>query len=131
MKKYFLAPALLLLLSFCFEQIRTMNGAEAESGIEGVILMGPTHGGPLREGTPDSKPLANIKFNVQREGEEKPVTSFTTDGEGKFRVAVPAGKYSVIRDGGKRGIGNYGPFEIEVAAGKMSSVQWHCDSGMR
>ena len=131
MKKYFLAPALLLLLSFCVEPVRTMSGAEAESGIEGVILMGPTHGGPVRQGEPDSKRLANIKFNVQREGEEKPVTSFTTDGEGKFRVALPAGKYSVMRDGGKRGIGNYGPFEVEVVAGKMSSVQWHCDSGMR
>jgi hypothetical protein len=131
MKKYFLAFTVSVLLSFCFEQVRTMNGAEAGSGIEGVILMGPTHGGPIRAGMPDSKPLANIKFNVQREGEEKPVASFTTDEQGKFHISLAPGKYSVVREGGKRGVGSYGPFDVEVAAGKMSAVEWHCDSGMR
>jgi len=130
MKNYFLAPALLLLLSFYFGHV-TMNGAEAGSGIEGVILIGPAHGGPVRQGMPDSKPLPNIKFNVQREGEEAPVASFTTDAEGKFQISLAPGKYTVVRDGGKQGIGNYGPFEVEVVAGKMSPVQWHCDSGMR
>jgi hypothetical protein len=131
MKKYFLAPALLFLLCFYFGHAGTMNGAEAGSGIEGVILIGPTHGGPIREGMPDSKPLPNMKFNVQREGEETPVASFTTDAEGKFHVSLPPGKYSVAREGGKQGVGSYGPFEVEVVAGKMSPVQWHCDSGMR
>jgi hypothetical protein len=41
------------------------------------------------------------------------------------------GRYSVTREGGKRGIGNFGPFDVEVVAGKMTPVQWQCDSGMR
>jgi hypothetical protein len=131
MKKHLLASTLLLLLSFCFGQTPTMRAAETGTGIEGVIFMGPIHGGPIRQGMPDSKPLPNIKFNVQRKGEETPVASFSTDGEGKFHVSLAPGKYTVIREGGKRGIGSYGPFEVEVAAGKMTPVEWHCDSGMR
>lgn len=131
MKKHLLAPVLLLLLSFYFGQVPAMQAADAGSGIEGVILMGPTHGGPIRQGMPESKPLADIKFKVQREGEGAPVASFTTDASGKFHVSLPAGKYSVVRDGWKRGIGSFGPFEVEVAAGKMTPVQWNCDSGMR
>ena len=133
MKKYFVFPALLLLLSFSFyvAQTRSMDASDSGSGIEGAISISPTHGGPIREGVSDSKALASIKFAVLREGESAPVASFTTDEKGHFRVSLPPGHYSVAREGGKRGIGSFGPFDVEVGAGKMTSVQWHCDSGMR
>ena len=103
--------------------------AGSETGIEGVITISPTQPGPVRADTPDSKPLANATFAVANEKGE--VTSFTTDDKGQFRTLVPPGHYKVSMKGRKSRIGRFGPFEVEVAAGKMSQVQWNCDSGIR
>ncbi len=134
MNKYFLSAALVVLsFSLGLAQTTPTNTASPSSGtgIEGVIDISPTHGGPIRPGAPSSKPLPNTKFVVERAGEAKPVGSFTTDENGRFSLSLPPGHYAVMREGGKHGIGRFGPFEVEVAAGKMASVQWHCDSGMR
>jgi hypothetical protein len=104
--------------------------AEPQSGIEGVITISPWHPGPIRADEPGSKPLANATFVVQTEANA--VTSeFTTDAQGGFRVSLPLGHYKVSLKGKKGGVGKYGPFEVDVAAGKMTSVQWNCDTGMR
>jgi hypothetical protein len=31
----------------------------------------------------------------------------------------------------QKGIGRYGPFDVDVAAGQMTKVEWQCDTGMR
>ena len=100
-----------------------------DTGIEGVILISPTHGGPIRPGVPSSAPLPETEFIV-RKGEET-VATFKTDGEGKFRVSVPPGQYTVSRANWSGRIGRYGPFAVDVAAGQISKVQWLCDTGMR
>ena len=86
-------------------------------------------GGPVRMGVPDSRPLADMTFVVQK-GEET-VASFTTDAEGKFSVSLPAGHYRVMRKDWKTRVGFFGPFEVDVEAGKMKQVQWKCDTGMQ
>lgn len=102
---------------------------EPSTGIEGVITISPTHGGPIREDEPGSAGLANTEFEAR--DEKGAVASFTTDDQGRFRVSLPPGHYSVSRKGVQRKIGRFGPFEVDVLAGKMSKVQWNCDSGMR
>lgn len=99
----------------------------ADTGIEGVINVSPARPGPQREGTPSKAPVANTVF-VVKQGDEK-VTSFTTNAAGHFRVALPPGRYVVTRESGAA-IGNW-HFEVEVAPGKMASVDWTGDSGMR
>jgi len=99
------------------------------TGIEGVITIGPTHGGPIRPGIPSSKPLANATFVV--ENEKSAVASFTTDDQGRFRVSLAPGHYVVSLKDKKGGIGRYGPFDVDVVAGQMTKVEWHCDTGMR
>jgi hypothetical protein len=101
----------------------------AGTGIEGVIMISPIHPGPIREGVPDSKPLPNAVFTVQSEKGE--AATFTTDTNGKFRVSVPPGHYTVSLQGRKRGVGSFGPFDVEVVAGKMTKVKWECDTGIR
>ena len=91
--------------------------------------MSPIRGGPSRAGIPDSGPLANVAFVV--ENEKAAVTSFTTDDQGQFRISLAPGHYTVSRDGKKGGIGRFGPFEVDVSAGKMTKVQWTCDTGIR
>ena len=99
-----------------------------ESGIEGVILIGPVHGGPVRLGVPNSRPLANAGF-VVRKGETE-LASFTTDEQGRLRVILVPGRYAVATKR-KGKLGSCGPFEVEVVSGQMVQVQWGCDSGMR
>lgn len=94
-----------------------------------MITLGPTHGGPIRPGISSSKPLANATFVV--ENEKGIVTSFTTDDQGRFRISLAPGHYTVSLKDKKGGIGRYGPFDIDVVAGEMTRVEWQCDTGMR
>ncbi|MGC2353846.1 MAG: carboxypeptidase-like regulatory domain-containing protein [Candidatus Udaeobacter sp.] len=100
-----------------------------ETGIEGIITISPTQAGPVRDDRPSSKPLANATFAVENEKGE--VTSFTTNDNGYFRTLVPLGHYKVSMKGRKSSIGRFGPFEVDVAAGKITKVEWQCDSGIR
>jgi hypothetical protein len=100
-----------------------------ETGIEGVIMISPAQPGPIRADSPGSIPLANAAFVVENEKSE--VASFTTDDQGRFRISVPPGHYKVSIKGKRPGIGHYGPFEVDVAPGKMTKVEWECDSGIR
>lgn len=101
---------------------------DAGSGLEGVISIGPVQGGPIRPGVPDSKPLPHAEFVVTKEN--KIVTSFQTDDKGRFHVSLPPGHYAISRKINAT-LGNYGPFEVDITAGKMKQVQWTCDSGIR
>jgi hypothetical protein len=100
-----------------------------QSGIEGVITISPAKPGPIRADAAGSVPLANATFAVANDKGE--VASFTTDDQGRFRVSLPPGHYKVSLKGRKSSIGRFGPFEVDVAAGKMTNVQWECDSGIR
>ena len=114
-------------MAICTAAGQTSSGAE--SGIEGVISISPARPGPVRVDEAGSVPLANATFVIENNSRE--IASFTTDDKGHFRAAVPPGHYKVSLKGRKTSIGRFGPFEVEVAPGKMTSVQWECDSGMR
>ena len=92
-------------------------------------MISPAQPGPIRADSPGSIPLANAAFVVENEKGE--VASFTTDDQGRFRISVPPGHYKVAIKRNGPGIGRYGPFEVDVAPGKMTTVQWECDSGIR
>jgi hypothetical protein len=106
---------------------QTQSGSE--TGIEGVITISPTQPGPVRADSPSSTPLANATFVVENQKGE--VASFTTDDQGRFRMGLVPGHYKVSMKGKTRGVGHYGPFEVDVVAGQMTKVQWNCDSGIR
>jgi Prealbumin-like fold domain len=101
----------------------------ADTGIEGVITVGPTHGGPVRPGMTSSAPLANATFVVGNE--TGAVAEFTTDDHGRFKVSLAPGHYTVAKKAWQKGIGRYGPFDVDVVAGQMTKVEWQCDTGMR
>ena len=125
----FLTVAFLLLSCFSSAQTQPTTTPESGTGIEGVITVGPIHGGPARVGVPDSKPLASTTFIV--ENEKGVVTSFVTDDQGWFRISLTPGHYTVsVKDMNPK-IGRYGPFDVDVVAGQMTKIAWYCDSGMR
>jgi Prealbumin-like fold domain len=100
-----------------------------ESGIEGIISVSPARPGPIRTDALASVPLGNATFVVENNDGE--VASFTTDDQGRFRTSLPPGHYNVSLKGRKSSIGRFGPFEVDVESGKMTKVQWECDSGIR
>lgn len=121
-----LAPFFLSLL-FCV--VWAEPSPNPESGIEGVITIGPIHGGPMREGEPNSRPFPNAAFVVRRGTAE--VASFETDADGKYRVALPPGQYEVLARNQTSKIGHWGPFPVDISAGKWTRADFTCDSGMR
>ena len=113
----------------CSAQTQPTRTREAGTGIEGVITVGPTQGGPSRIGVPDSNPLANAAFVV--ENEKGAVASFVTDYQGRFQISLTPGHYTVSAKDRKPKVGRYGPFEVDVLASEMTKVAWYCDSGRR
>jgi hypothetical protein len=97
------------------------------SGIEGTVLVSPSRPGPITKDEPSVAPARNVKFLVK--AGDATVKTFTTDGEGRFQVALPPGHYVIQREGAGR-IGRW-RFEAEVVADKMTRVDWTADSGMR
>jgi hypothetical protein len=122
-------PILLGLILMAAYASPGQTSSGVETGIEGIITITPTQPGPVRADSPSSKPLAKATFAVENEKGE--VASFTTDDQGHFRTTVPPGHYKVSMKERKSSIGRFGPFEVDVVAGKITKVDWQCDSGIR
>jgi len=127
MQPFRITLVLSIMLSFSLAQ--TQPTPDTRTGVEGVIMISPVHGGPARLGVPNSRPLTNTDFVVQND--KGPVTSFTTDDQGQFQVSLAPGHYTVSIKQRRGGIGHYGPFDVDVVAGQMTKVEWQCDTGMR
>ena len=123
----FLIALAVLIMCAGFSSAQTQSGSA--TGIEGVITISPSQPGPARAGAPSSQPIANAAFAVENQSGE--VVSFTTDDQGRFRMALAPGHYKVSLKGKTRSIGRFGPFEVDVVAGQVTKVQWQCDSGIR
>jgi hypothetical protein len=99
------------------------------TGIEGVLSVGPVHGGPQRADESATSPLANVVFEVANDAGE--VTTFTTDTLGHFWIPLAPGRYSIQAQDRKSKFPRCGPFDVEVTTKGFKKVQWECDSGMR
>ena len=103
--------------------------APGMSGIEGTIVVSPTRPGPIRKNEePSVAPVRNTQFVVK--AGDATVKTFTTDGDGRFQVALPPGHYVVLREGAAPRVGRW-RFEADVVAGQLTKVDWTADSGMR
>jgi hypothetical protein len=98
------------------------------SGIEGAVLISPSRPGPITKDEPSVAPARNVQFLVK--AGDATVKTFTTDGEGRFQVALPPGHYVIVKEGAAARIGRW-RFEADVVAGEMTKVNWTADSGMR
>ncbi|CAN5620876.1 hypothetical protein BH20VER1_BH20VER1_04900 [soil metagenome] len=99
------------------------------SGIEGTVHVSPARPGPITRDGPTVAPAANTRFVVK--AADAVIATFTTDSEGRFQVALPPGRYVIVREGAEAvRIGRW-RFEAAVGVGKMTKVKWTADSGMR
>src|SRR5690349_9709231 len=100
----------------------SMCSSQTQSGIEGVITLSPSRPGQLKKGSENEVPLAEVSFVVANS--QGAVKSFTTDKQGRFRISLDPGHYTVTRKEGASTIGSYGPFEVDVTAGNITKVEW-------
>ena len=91
-------------------------------------MVSPSRPGPIRKDVPSTAPAANVTFAVMKADER--VASLTTDAEGRFRILLPPGRYTVLREDPGARIGHW-RFEAEVKADEITAVRWVGDSGMR
>ena len=103
--------------------------APGTSGIEGTIVVSPSRPGPIRKDEgPSVAPVGNTQFVIK--AGDATVNTFTTDGEGRFQVALLPGHYVVLREEAAPRVGRW-RFEADVVAGQVTKVNWTADSGMR
>jgi hypothetical protein len=122
----FIAAALIALA--CMTAVAE-TPAPVMSGIEGTIVVSPTRPGPIRKDEePSVAPVGNVQFVVK--AGDATVKTFTTDGEGRFQVALPSGHYVIQREVPGSRVGRW-RFEADVVAGQVTKVNWTADSGMR
>ena len=90
--------------------------------------MSPSRPGPITKDGPSVARVPNVKFLVK--AGDATVTTFTTDSQGRFQVALSPGHYVIVKDGPPLRIGRW-RFEADVVAGQVTKVNWTADSGMR
>jgi hypothetical protein len=121
-----IGPTLIAL--FCVTALAE-TPAPGASGIEGTIRVSPSRPGPIRKDEgPSVAPVRNAQFAIKVG--DATVKTFTTDGEGRFQVALAPGHYVIVREGAPPRIGRW-RFEADVVAGQVTKVNWTADSGMR
>lgn len=119
----------LLFLTACVS-VTLSESKTGNTGITGVIVVAPIRPGPIKKDseTPNRAPLPNATFTIT--SDSGAVTRFTTDTKGRFTVSLEPGHYVVLL-AENRFPKPCGPFKINVEAGKMTDVEWRCDTGMR
>ena len=125
-----LIMAVSLLLVIVCTGVTRSESKTGNTGIAGVVMVTPIRPGPIKKGSesPEAAPLPSATFTVTSDAGA--VTRFTTDAMGRFKVSLKPGHYTVSL-AENRFPKPCGPFEITVEAGKMTDVDWRCDSGMR
>lgn len=104
-------------------------GAGNFTGVSGTVSMSPARPGPQRVGEPDAVPYRGAMVQL-RDVQGSVVAHATTDAQGHFTVAVPAGTYE-IRVDVQATLPRCEAVEATVRANEIARVEIVCDSGMR
>jgi hypothetical protein len=100
------------------------GGSSASKGGEGT-LFGKVSGGPggaCPSQAPCSIPASGLNLSFLREGGDGPAVGATTDAKGRYRVRLPAGRYTV------EGSQLLKPRQVEVSAGDSRRVNFSVDT---
>lgn len=109
------------------------NGEETpqNSGIEGQVLIGPMCP-VVREGTPCPDEPYQATVDVWNAARNRKVQTFTTDEDGRFRIALAPGEYYIDpqtpQSGGPP---TPAPQTVTVPADRFVQISLSYDSGIR
>ncbi len=100
------------------------------TGITGSVVVSPALPGPQRAGMPDSRPYAGATI-LLRDAQGRAIARAVTDQAGRFTVDAPAGEYAIGVDTQGAPFPRCEPVELTIRKGATTTVELHCDSGMR
>jgi len=101
--------------------------ATYQSGITGTVLAGPACPGPARSDSPcPDRPVA-VQLVFLKDGAR--VASVSSLADGRFRVDLPAGRYTIRGEGS--GLPSVREMTVEVPASTHVEVTVQADTGMR
>jgi hypothetical protein len=117
------------------ELVRTGGGGvtpQGESGIEGQAVISPARPGPIRQGDSGSAPYQTTLV-VLNNGDGREVARMQTGSDGRFRVSLPPGEYTVgpAPDQPRRRFPRGEQQTVKVLPGQFTKVTIGFDSGMR
>jgi len=105
-------------------------GASPVTGVSGTVRMSPAGPGPQRAGEPGAALYRGAAVQL-RDARGSVVARATTDEQGQFTLAVPAGTYEVRVDVRNAAWPRCEAVEATVHANRIARVAIVCDSGMR
>jgi hypothetical protein len=117
----------------CGKQGGDSGAPDQRSGITGLIQLGPQCPVQTAEHPCADKPAAGSRVTVATQVPGGPETGgevvarATANGGGTYRVTVAPGRYVVTTDAGM----SCQPMEAHVTADAFSTVDFHCDTGIR
>ncbi len=123
--------ALLAVLALAFSACgKSVPGSSGDSGIRGVVLLGPMCP-VMRAGSPcPDRPLADAEVRVLQGGDV--VATATSDAEGRFEIGLEPGHYVVEAVVEPNGPGmSSKPVDVSVPASGFRSVDVLVDTGIR
>jgi hypothetical protein len=104
------------------------SAAPSPSGLRGVVTRGPITPVCVAE-TPCSEPAKNVTLTFSRAGHL--IGRAVTDGQGRYRLRLPAGLYTVRR-GSSAGAGKrLDPNRARVLPRRFARVDFSIDTGIR
>lgn len=101
-----------------------------KSGIKGVVLLGPRCPGPIRLDRPCPDAPYKAVLLIKRVSGRKTIAQTECDENGRFRVALPPGRYFIVNLPGPAYPRIHSP-EIVVGRNRFTSIEIHADTGMR
>ena len=116
-----------LLLAACGEAAPT---ADANTGIRGVVTLGPTCPVEQPGQAPCVTPYA-AKLVITAESDGAVVARVTSAADGTFEVLVPPGDYVIAPEPGGDPFPVGQPVAVHVDAGAFSEVEVSYDTGIR
>lgn len=105
-------------------------GMDHFTGVSGTVSMSPAHPGPQHAGEPDASPYQNAMVQL-RDAQGRVVARATTNAQGQFTVALPAGTYAIRVDTQRTALPRCETVEVTVHPDQIAHVAILCDSGMR
>jgi hypothetical protein len=107
------------------------SAAPADSGVSGLVLLGPLT--PVEQvGGPANDRPYEAAVRVVRAGSEDVVASTRSDSDGRFRVNLAPGRYTLIAESPENGALPYAsPVDATVVAHRFTPVTIGFDTGIR
>ncbi|HJW75697.1 MAG TPA: carboxypeptidase-like regulatory domain-containing protein [Thermoleophilia bacterium] len=107
------------------------NKAPSDSGVRGLVLLGPIDPVEQVGGPPNERPY-EATLRVVRAGSDDTVATVRSGADGRFTVNLAPGDYTLVPEAqGDSMLPYASPVDVTVVAHRFTSVTVYFDSGVR